>query len=99
MTVRGKGVARREPVILCPRCEYRPQPEDRWRCLPRCGTNWHTFWTAGVCPGCGLSWPVTQCPACGRVSPHRAWYREPDPEPGAEQEQEREAVTVEGVST
>ena len=38
-----------------------------------------TFWTAGVCPGCGLQWPLTQCPQCGQVSPHRQWYREPEP--------------------
>ena len=75
--------------ILCPRCEYRPRPDDRWACLPRCATLWHTFWTGGVCPGCGLRWPVTQCPSCGAVSPHKQWYREPTPERKSERERER----------
>jgi hypothetical protein len=69
---------RRERQIRCPKCEYAPRPEDRWECIPRCATLWHTFWTAGVCPGCGLQWPLTQCPQCGQVSPHRQWYREPE---------------------
>lgn len=68
----------REKKIRCPKCEYRPTVEDRWACVPSCATVWHTFWTAGVCPGCGLRWPLTQCPSCGAVSPHRAWYREPE---------------------
>ena len=69
----------RERKIRCPKCEYAPRADDRWACIPRCATLWHTFWTAGVCPGCGLQWPLTQCPACGQVSPHRQWYREPEP--------------------
>jgi hypothetical protein len=67
--------------IFCPACEYRPQPEDRWDCLPRCGTLWHTFWTRGVCPGCGIHWPKTQCPSCGVLSPHEAWYHDPQGAP------------------
>ena len=72
--------------IHCPRCAYRPQPEDRWACLPRCATTFHTFWTAAVCPGCGLQWPKTQCPACGELSPHAAWYHAPQSDPQAETE-------------
>ena len=75
--------------ILCPRCEYRPRPDDRWACLPRCATLWHTFWTGGVCPRCGLRWPLTQCPACGEVSPHKQWYREPTPEREEKRERKR----------
>ena len=41
----------------------------------------------GVCPGCGLQWPLTQCPQCGQVSPHRQWYREPE---GSEADRVRE---------
>jgi hypothetical protein len=63
-----------QPDIYCPRCEYRPRLEDRWDCMPSCATRWHTFWTAGVCPGCGHAWEKTQCPACAKLSPHRAWY-------------------------
>ena len=62
---------KKDLVIHCPKCEYRPQPEDRWTCMPSCGTSWHTFWTGGVCPGCGFKWPKTQCPACGECEPCR----------------------------
>lgn len=65
--------------IFCPHCEFRPQPEDRWDCVPSCGTTWNTFWTRGVCPGCGVKWPKTQCLACGEWSPHEAWYHYKDP--------------------
>ena len=70
----------REPQIFCPKCRYRPRAEDRWQCIPSCGTQWHTFWTRGVCPGCGFEWPITQCPQCGEISPHEAWYHYPEGE-------------------
>lgn len=66
-----------EPAIHCPRCTWRPRAEDRWHCVPACGTNFNTFWTGGVCPGCGHAWRVTQCLACQAFSPHRAWYHWP----------------------
>ena len=69
---------RREPEIYCPKCEYHPVAEDRWECMPSCGTSWHTFWTGGVCPGCSYQWRVTQCPACGELSPHKDWYHYPE---------------------
>jgi hypothetical protein len=74
----------REARIRCPRCAYRPRAEDRWACMPSCGTVWHTFWTGGVCPGCGHRWQKTQCPSCGELTPHRDWYREPEREPAGE---------------
>ena len=77
--------ADRKSEIHCPACDYRPRPEDRWECLPRCGTLWNTFWTGGVCPGCGVRWPTTQCPACSKVSPHAAWYHDPLDAPAVEQ--------------
>ena len=70
--------------IYCPKCAYRPQPEDRWSCLPSCATSFHTFWTRATCPACGIQWPKTQCPACGELSPHGQWYHEPQPDPTAE---------------
>jgi hypothetical protein len=76
--------------IHCPACTYRPRPEDRWDCLPRCGTLWNTFWTRGVCPGCGIEWPKTQCPSCGVLSPHKAWYHDPIDQPGEMHERELE---------
>ena len=67
-----------EPEIYCPKCSYRPCAEDRWQCMPGCGTQWNTFWTHGVCPGCGHAWQDTQCLACVKMSPHQAWYHYPD---------------------
>lgn len=70
-----------EAQIYCPRCSYRPRAEDRWDCMPSCGTHWHTFWTRGVCPGCGYCWQKTQCPGCGELSPHEHWYHQPQNQP------------------
>jgi len=78
--------------IYCPRCEWRPSVEDRWVCTPSCGTVWHTFWTRGVCPGCAVRWPHTQCLGCGLFSPHEAWYHHP---PEAESEAGGELVPSE----
>ena len=86
----GKQGERGEPEIYCPKCEVRPKAEDRWVCVPSCGTQWHTFWTGGVCPGCGYAWPVTQCLACGQTSPHKQWYHWPVHAP-------QEALEVEGA--
>ena len=69
-----------EPQLYCPQCRYRPQAEDRWWCVPSCGTVWHTFWTRGVCPGCAHPWRDTQCPSCTITSPHRQWYHYPEGE-------------------
>jgi hypothetical protein len=63
--------------IYCPICEWRPSSEDRWECIPSCGTVWNTFWTRGVCPGCNCKWLKTQCLECGEVSAHEAWYHYP----------------------
>ena len=63
--------------IYCPKCEWHPQAEDRWSCVPSCGTVWNTFWTRAVCPGCGVKWPATACLACTEYSPHEAWYHYP----------------------
>ena len=70
-------------AIWCPCCEWRPQAEDRWQCTPSCGTVWNTFWTRGVCPGCAVKWPKTQCLACKAFSPHEAWYHDPEADEGA----------------
>jgi hypothetical protein len=68
---------RGEPDIHCPACGYKPRAEDRWSCMPSCGTVFHTFWTGGTCPGCNHAWTQTQCPACNRLTPHKAWYHWP----------------------
>lgn len=88
----------KEPEIFCPQCTWRPRAEDRWQCVPSCGTVWNTFWTRGVCPGCGIAWHKTQCLACGGVSPHQAWYHWPeDSEPAEEQTRDEEAATASRV--
>lgn len=68
----------KQPEIFCPACGYRPTAEDRWECMPSCRTLFHTFWTGGVCPGCAWTWEKTQCPHCGVLSPHKAWYHWPE---------------------
>ncbi len=81
--------------IFCPRCGWRPEPEDRWICGPTgCGTVWNTFWTRGLCPGCGKQWTLTQCLACGRLSPHEHWYHAPAAD-DVETVRERQLETVE----
>ncbi len=65
--------------IACPRCDWRPQPSDRWTCS--CGYVWHTFDTHGVCPDCGKVWTETQCVVrrgCGQWSDHDDWYHDDD---------------------
>lgn len=78
--------------IFCPKCGWRPTAEDRWECTPRCGTVWNTFWTRGVCPGCSVKWPHTQCFECGQFSPHETWYHYP---PEAEAERDVQEVEYE----
>jgi hypothetical protein len=89
----GRYRLKREADIFCPKCTWRPQASDRWACLPSCGTEWNTFWTRGVCPGCGQQWTETQCLECGEFSPHEAWYHYPDPQ----EETESTDVTQEHV--
>lgn len=76
----------RKAEIYCPKCEWRPGPEDRWHCVASCGTSWNTFWTRGVCPGCGVQWSSTQCFACNQYAPHEAWYHYREPEEAVEKE-------------
>ncbi|RPI40052.1 MAG: hypothetical protein EHM59_21825 [Betaproteobacteria bacterium] len=70
---------KREAEIFCPLCAWRPKATDRW-CCPPCRTEWNTFWTRGLCPGCGHQWVRTQCLACGEWSLHERWYHYPDGE-------------------
>jgi hypothetical protein len=73
-------MAREKSQIYCPKCGWKPAPEDRWSCEPQCGTVWNTFWTRGMCPGCSKQWSDTQCLACHQFSPHRQWYHAPEDE-------------------
>ena len=82
------------PEIRCPACRWRPGPEARWTCLPRCGTVWNTFATGGLCPGCGVRWHRTQCLACSAVSPHRDWYHDPAHDPARDAERSKDLATT-----
>ena len=85
-----------EAEIYCPKCSWRPSATDRWCCNPECGTVWNTFWTRGLCPGCGHQWVDTQCMGCGKWSPHESWYHYPD---GQDESTDDEKVEREELET
>jgi hypothetical protein len=86
-----------EPEIYCPHCRWRPTAQARWSCVPSCGTVWNTFWTGGVCPGCGHRWLKTQCLACHEVSLHKNWYHFPeDAEARGKERRETADLTAKG---
>lgn len=60
------------PRIRCPKCNWSPRPGDLWSC--KCGHQWNTFDTGGVCPNCLYQRTVTQCLACHEISAHSDWY-------------------------
>jgi len=65
--------------IRCPLCRWQPNAASRWFCSDfnshdGCGTEWNTFDTRGICPGCKYRWHWTDCLRCFRSSPHEAWY-------------------------
>jgi len=60
------------PGIRCPQCKWTPRTKNVWSC--KCGHQWNTFDTRGLCPGCGYQWEITGCLACGAMSPHPEWY-------------------------
>ncbi len=67
--------------IACPKCDWRPEESDEWRCT--CSHHWNTFAMHGVCPNCGKAWTVTQCSpggygGCGQWSDHEDWYHDDD---------------------
>lgn len=64
-----------EVKIVCPKCNYEPSKHDKWFCSKCFSDTWNTFDTQGLCPECGYQWKNTQCPSCGRWSPHFDWYR------------------------
>jgi hypothetical protein len=66
------GLVGRGFRICCPRCAWVPKPESRWGCV--CDTNWNTFDTGGLCPGCHGQWLVTMCLRCRANTPHADWY-------------------------
>lgn len=47
--------------------------------------EWNTFWTRGVCPGCSVQWPITECLSCAQYSAHEAWYHYREPTESVEE--------------
>ena len=62
--------------IACPACGFSPFVGTQWVCSPDgCGGMFDTFATRARCPHCQAQFSWTACPACQRVSGHKAWYR------------------------
>jgi len=69
----------RRAAIACPACGVSPYVGIAWSCGPDgCGGVFDTFETRGKCPHCAAQFGWTACPACRKVSAHRAWYRSVD---------------------
>lgn len=71
--------------IRCPACEWRPEAASRWTCFDfyqtehptgGCWTEWNTFDTRGLCPGCSHQWIRTTCLRCSVHSLHEDWYED-----------------------
>ena len=71
--------------IRCPICHWQPTTSSLWCCGDRghpeyfsggCGTQWNTFTTRGLCPGCAHQWRYTACLRCEGWSLHEDWYVE-----------------------
>jgi hypothetical protein len=69
--------------IRCPHCLWQPTAASRWWCADcdwpeffygGCNTEWNTFDTAGVCPGCSHQWRWTACLRCHGWAKHEDWY-------------------------
>jgi Zn-dependent protease/predicted RNA-binding Zn-ribbon protein involved in translation (DUF1610 family) len=60
------------PGFACPDCHQPPILGAIWRC-ERCSKPVDPFETGAVCPHCGLHFPVTRCPECGRAHPLHEW--------------------------
>lgn len=62
-----------DKIIQCSSCEWSPDGDKHWSCS--CGHLWNTFTTKGKCPNCGTQWKDTWCPACGKTTAHKDWYK------------------------
>jgi Zn-dependent protease len=66
----------RHQNYACPSCRSAP-PLGPWRVCDGCGMSFDPFAAGGVCPQCGLTFPVTRCVDCGAASPLAAWAQPP----------------------
>ena len=65
--------APRHEGIRCPSCGTAPMQGEFWSCS-HCRRRFDTFVHGGVCPGCGVAFPLTACPNCGAQNPMALWY-------------------------
>lgn len=56
----------------CPSCKTSPPIGEFWKC-GKCGREFDTFQTHGVCPQCGTQFPITKCIDCGEADPISEW--------------------------
>lgn len=62
-----------EVKIACPKCSWEPDGQAYWQC-DHCATQFDTFETTAICPGCKKQFKDTQCIDCRKLSPHLDWY-------------------------
>ena len=59
--------------FACPVCRAPPPRGAYWIC-GNCRTPFDTFETQATCPKCGVGFPATSCPSCGKLSPFPEWF-------------------------
>jgi Zn-dependent protease len=64
--------------IHCPACHAAPLVGPFWICH-HCRTQFDTFATEGICPGCQQQFSVTNCPQCGASRPMSEWFQPSPP--------------------
>jgi len=62
----------RRAGFACPACKAAPPVGAVWKCA-QCAQLFDTFQTQGVCPHCGMQFPVTRCMDCGAAHPISDW--------------------------
>jgi Zn-dependent protease len=62
----------RHKEFACPFCKEAPLKGPFWLCH-QCQARFDTFDHLAVCPHCGLEYPETSCPLCGKGHPIRDW--------------------------
>jgi Zn-dependent protease len=62
----------RHAGFACPSCKTSPPIGEFWKC-GKCGQDFDTFQTRGVCPRCSTQFPVTKCLDCGEAHPINEW--------------------------
>jgi Zn-dependent protease len=66
----------RRAGFACPSCHTAPPLGELWRC-GKCGKQFDTFLTQGICPHCSAQYSVTQCLDCGEAHAVSEWMTSP----------------------